>query len=316
MSVYFKKGKGWRYDFTLDGQRYTKSWFKTKAEARQAEAQKREEIKNPPPVETTPTDMAFSAMANEYLDYAKRKFAEKTYKYKVYVYQQFLAFAGDRLSREITIQLIEAYLRTRSTNINYNRHRKDLYALFNWSHKRQLISENPRPFLDRMPEPRFQRQIPTPEEMSKIMLAAGSDRPLLLVIYHTLARTDEVLRLRWEDVNFQERTVQLWTRKRQDGSWAGDKLPMNEVLYETLQQLWEKRTQDEWVFLNPNTGTRYRHRPKLMRTLCKRAGVRHFGFHAIRHYVASYLADRQKFSITQISRLLRQGHYRKVLAGD
>jgi len=27
----------------------------------------------------------------------------------------------------------------------------------------------------------------TPEEMSKIMLAAGPERPLLLVIYHTMA---------------------------------------------------------------------------------------------------------------------------------
>ena len=42
-----------------------------------------------------------------------------------------------------------------------------------------------------------------------------------------------------------------------------------------------------------------------MGTICKRAGVRHSGFHAIRHYVASYLADRRKFSITQVSRLLR-----------
>jgi integrase len=42
-----------------------------------------------------------------------------------------------------------------------------------------------------------------------------------------------------------------------------------------------------------------------MRTICKQAGIRQFGFHAIRHYVASYLADRQKFSITQVSRLLR-----------
>jgi integrase len=58
---------------------------------------------------------------------------------------------------------------------------------------------------------------------------------------------------------------------------------MNQVLYDTLQQLWEKRRQGEWVFLNPKTGTRYRHRPKLMRTICNRAGVRQFGFHAIRH---------------------------------
>ncbi len=141
--------------------------------------------------------------------------------------------------------------------------------------------------------------------MAKIILAAGPERPLLLVIYHTMARVDEILRLKWEDVNFQERTVRLWTRKRRDGSWAWDKLPMNEVLYETLQQLWQKRSQNEWVFLNPKTGTRYMHRPKLMGTICKQAGVRHFGFHAIRHYVASYLADKQKFSITQVSRLLR-----------
>ena len=88
-------------------------------------------------------------------------------------------------------------------------------------------------------------------------------------------------------------------------SWAWDKVPMNQVLYETLQPLWEKRSQNEWVFLNSNTGTRYMHRPKLMRTICKRAGVRRFGFHAIRHFGASYLADKQKFSITQVSRLLR-----------
>jgi integrase len=305
MSSYFVKSKGWRYNFILNGQRYSKCWFKTKAEARQAEAQKREELKNPTPEVETPTDMAFSVLANQYLDHAKRKFAEKTYKYKVYVYQQFLVFAGDKATGEIGIQRIEAYLRTRPTNINYNRHRKDLCALFTWAYRRRMISENPCHFLDRMPEPRFQRQIPTPEEMSKIMLAAGPDRQLLLVIYHTMARVDEILRLRWEDVNFQERTVQLWTRKRRGGSWAGDKLPMNQILCETLQQLWEKRTQDGWVFLNPNTGTRYMKRPKLMRTVCNRAGVRQFGFHAIRHYVASYLADRQKVSITQVSRLLR-----------
>jgi len=313
MSVYSVKGKGWRYDFTLKGTRYSGAWFKTKRKAKEAEEEKRKELKNPQEaekavkaeVEENQTDTVFSALANEYLDHARRKFADKTYKYKVYVYRKFLEFTGDVSIRGITIQIIEAYLRTRKTNINYNRHRKDLCALFNWAYRRRVIGENPCHFLEKMPEEKFQRQIPTPEEMSKIIMAAGPARPLLLVIYHTMARVDEILRLRWEDVNFQDQTVRLWTRKRRDGSWAWDKMPMNQVLYETLQQLWLKRTQDEWVFLNPKTGTRYIHRPKLMRTICKRAQVRHFGFHAIRHFVASYLADKQKFSITQVSRLLR-----------
>jgi len=33
MSVYLIKGKGWRYDFTLDKQRYTEACFKTKTAA-------------------------------------------------------------------------------------------------------------------------------------------------------------------------------------------------------------------------------------------------------------------------------------------
>ena len=37
MSCYFVKGKGWRYDFTQNGTRYTGAWFKTKNDAKQAE---------------------------------------------------------------------------------------------------------------------------------------------------------------------------------------------------------------------------------------------------------------------------------------
>jgi hypothetical protein len=48
-----------------------------------------------------------------------------------------------------------------------------------------------------------------------------------------------------------------------------------------------------------------KHRPKLMRTICNRAGVRQSGFPAMRHNVASHLARRQKYLITQISRLPR-----------
>ena len=309
MSVYLVKGKGWRSDFTLNGKRYTMAWFTTKRQAKEAETLKRQELQNPPAArpgaEKTTIDTGFSALANEYLDYAQRRFVERTYKYKVYVYRKFLAFAGNIPVSEITIPLIEAYIRTRSTNINYNRHRKELCTLFTWAYRRRLMAENPCHFVEKMPEPKFQRVIPTPEEMSRIMVAAGPDRPFLLVIYHTMARVDEILRLRWEDVNFQDRTVRLWTRKRRDGSWAWDIIPMNQVLLDTLWGLWQKRVQDQWMFFNEKTGTRYIHRPKIMRTICKRAGVQHFGFHALRHYVASYLADQKKFSITQISRLLR-----------
>ena len=90
MSVYSVKGKGWRYDFILKGQRYTSNWFSTKAAARQAEAKKRKEVKtgevgtkkreevtNPPAdprrpkLETTPTGMAFLELVNKWLDHVQ-----------------------------------------------------------------------------------------------------------------------------------------------------------------------------------------------------------------------------------------------------
>jgi len=203
------------------------------------------------------------------------------------------------------VSVLEIYLRSRRTNVNYNRHRKDLCALLVWAWKRQKIEQNPCFFLEKMPEPQFIRQIPTPDEMRRLLLAAGEDRPLILVLYHTLARIDEALRLRWEDVNFQERTVRLWTRKRRDGAWAADTLPMNQVLYDTLWGLWRAREQAEWVFYNEKTRTRYMRRPKLMRTLCRRAGIRYFNFHSIRAYVASLLHDSKKVSTIVISKLLR-----------
>jgi len=42
-----------------------------------------------------------------------------------------------------------------------------------------------------------------------------------------------------------------------------------------------------------------------MRSICKRDGVCPFGYHAIRHYAASLLADREKVGIATVSRLLR-----------
>jgi hypothetical protein len=53
-----------------------------------------------------------------------------------------------------------------------------------------------------------------------------------------------------------------------------------------------------------------KHRPKLMRTICNRAGVSYYGFHSIRHSVANLTADRPKVSTKRIFRLLRPTNIR------
>jgi integrase len=132
------------------------------------------------------------------------------------------------------------------------------------------------------------------------------EKPLILVLLHTLARVDEILRLEWKDVDFKLREVTRWTRKRKGGRYEPIKIDMNRDLYDVLIKLWNERTQEKWVFYNKKTGTRYNHRPKFMRSICNRAGINpHVGFHALRHFMASLLAD-MGISKKIISKLL--GH--------
>jgi len=81
--------------------------------------------------------------------------------------------------------------------------------------------------------------IPTPQEMSPILLAAGKDRPLLLALFHTMGRIDEVLRLKWENINWERHEIRLWTRKRRGGAWQFHWLPMNAELEGVFRNLWQ-----------------------------------------------------------------------------
>lgn len=296
---------GWRYRFQMDGEFYGKSGFRTKRESEAAEAAQRKALKLAKISGPEPQKSGFASLAIEYLEWGKRRFADKTWKYKRFVFQSFLDQMGDMPLTAISLPLLESFLLTRHSNSNYNRFRKELCCLLAWARKRSYIEIDPCFNLDKLPEDHAQKIIPTKDDMSRLLMAAGEDRPLILVLYHTLGRIDEILRLRWRDVNFQEQTITLWTRKRKGGEWASDTMHMNSVLHDTLWTLWKARRQEEWVFFNQLTGTRYMRRPKLMRTLCKRAGIRYFGFHAIRHYVASLLHDSKKVSLPQVSKLLR-----------
>ncbi len=146
---------------------------------------------------------------------------------------------------------MEDYLLTRPTNHNFNKERVEILVMFSRAVKRRLASFNPVAAVDKLKVEKAKKVIPTQQEMAKILLAAGKDRPFLLVLFHTMARVDEIQRLKWEDVNFTEKMVRLWTRKRTGGTWEYDWLPMNEDLEEVLWALWQRRTQDEWVFVSP-----------------------------------------------------------------
>ena len=255
--------------------------------------------------------MAFKEVANIYLDFAERTFIKNTYRQKVHVCRAFLQHCGNLPIRQITAHHLFQYLNTRPTNNNYNAHRRDLCAVFSYAKDvLEVITRNPCRKLKKMPhnpEPKY-----TPPETDVLKLIAAADpntdeRDLILTLIYSMARIDEVLRLKWEDINFEKRTLKKWTRKRAGGSYEAVEVSMNEELHSIMKRRWVIRDNQIWVFYNTKTEDRYTRRPKLMKGLCKRAGIDpDFGFHSLRHFVASLLADSGKVSKKTIGALL--GH--------
>lgn len=209
-----KVRKDWRYSFEYLKKTHAGGGYKTRRQAVTARETHRKKLKEAG--KKKQTGITFSDLSGQYLDHAERKFVKDTYNYKSLVYASFIAHQGDLPVAQITSKHIHKYLSTRPTNNNYNMHRKDLSALFNWGRRTlKLQIHNPCLDIDKMPHQAKEKAIPTEKEILQIIAAAdiGYEKDIILCCLHTLGRIDEILRLTWQDVNFEKKAVTLWTRK-------------------------------------------------------------------------------------------------------
>ena len=175
-----KASKTYKFTFQVNGRIYGGGGFKTKKEAWTAREEKRKLILSGADTTATTairTDMAFSALVNTYLDGSQRRHAPKTYKYKVFVFKNFMKHAGDIPISKVTPYLIQDYRRTRASNSNYNRHRKDLMALFEYARRiLGIVQVNPCAVIEKLPEEKKPKAIPTQEEFVRMITRRGRRR--------------------------------------------------------------------------------------------------------------------------------------------
>jgi integrase len=181
-----------------------------------------------------------------------------------------------------------------------NKELRFIKALFNHAIAMEWATYNPCTGIKPFPIDSELKYIPPEEDVRKILeKASPKQKAYVLVAIHSLGRSSSINNLRWDDV-FEDHLV-LRTRKCKNSNVKKIKIPLNDVLKDVLSQIPHDA---EYVFVK-RTGEKFDYRDKLIPSLCRKAKVRRFTLHCLRHFAASKL-DNTGTPLTDIQALL--GH--------
>ncbi len=269
-----------------------------------------------------PTDLELlMSWGNEYLDHVERTMSRPTITEKRLVLRDFFAFCGKQNITAIhAITSAKAYTflselsDKRGANVA-NKYRKNLLSAWKWG--ADFVEDFPQttsPFQKVKPfsVERKERYVPPEEDVIKVLQQAkGQDLVMLLTLYFTGARRGEVFKLRWEDVNLDEGKIRLKDNKAGNGQTRVRWMQMHHELIKALA--WWKKARPckvDNVFMQVQCdsfmGNIFTQRRHFMKCLCERAGVKCFGFHAIRHKAAAITFVQSGLNAAQVL----MGHYR------
>jgi integrase len=163
-----------------------------------------------------------------------------------------------------------------------------LSGLFREARKSELVKENP---VALVKKPKMENEIVRyldPEEESRLLAFAPEPfRSAILVSIHSGLREGELAALTWNDVRFNEQSIVV--RHSKNGSFRV--IPMSKTLYRTLEAM-PRHVASSYVFTNTNTSGPYgRFNNTVWRATLRRAGIKNFRWHDLRHTFGSRLAQ-------------------------
>lgn len=126
-------------------------------------------------------------------------------------------------------------------------------------------------------------------------------KPIVITALNTGMRRGEILSLRWDkNIDLKHGFILLDITKNGERR----EIPINDTLRATFKGI-QRRLDIPYVFFDPITGNPYQEVKRSFPSACRRAGIRDFRFHDLRHTFASHLVM-AGVDITTVSRLL--GH--------
>ncbi|HEC64360.1 MAG TPA: site-specific integrase [bacterium] len=182
---------------------------------------------------------------------------------------------------------MEKYKRRRQSqvsNATVNREVACLKHIFTKAIEWGMVQKNPGKKVKLLRERNTRLRYLDEKEITKLHDACAEHlKPIVTVALNTGMRKEEILSLKWKDVDFRSRIISILDTKNGESR----EIPINDSIYRTL--LVAKKLPDSpWVFCKSN-GKRYGNVRKAFEGARKRAGIVDFRFHDLRHTFASHL---------------------------
>jgi len=224
----------------------------------------------------------------EYLSHAKLRLQETTIEDKEYSAIIIEKIIGDVPVGAFNEHHVSLYQKTRHAqgvkNRTINKELAYVFALLKWARREQKI-ETRKVDYQKLPEHRPIPIVLSPGEIARLLNEADPfHRALLLCLYSVGLRWSEARRLKWEDIDFENRALRCIQK---GGSWKI--LPAPPALLAALEAI-RGRSDSEYVFFTKRARGPITNMRKSLETARKKAGIQKRVYpHLLRHSLASHM---------------------------
>jgi len=299
----FKKGRKWYVDYTYKGRRYRKAISRHKRTAEKALNDIELKIDRGEHLGITEEKrVTLKDFAERYLEYSKTNKRPRTFKRDITSLRALTPFLGGSYLGELNLEKIERYKSIRKGQVSpasVNRELGCLRHLLNRAVEWGYLKHSPMKGVEFLKEPAGRTRFLSRSEL-QILLdeSAPRLRPIVLTAVTTGMRLGEVMDLTWSCVNFTLRTITIERTKNNETRVV----PISDILMTEVLKL---PREDERVFPYPFPR-------KTFANAVKRAKIKDFRFHDLRHTFASYLAM-GGYNLRTIQQLLGHKDLRMVM---
>jgi integrase len=290
----FRRSNGvWYVRFTLNGKRRMLS---TKERDKEKALLKIREIVNQSAEDKHLSESrqktTFAKLTLEYRPFAEKTKSVSTLRGEASVTKHLLKAFGNKNLQEITGRDIENYMLTLSKSVKpatVNRHIALMRHMLRKATEWGYIKDNPARMVKQFKEPPGRTRWLTDSERERLLYECRLSKSELLyqIVFTALntgMRKGELENLTWEDVDFKERVITIRTSKNNETRH----IPINKALLAVLHNLYNRMPHAHYVFSKPD-GKVYGNWKRAFDTACKKARVKDFRFHDLRHTFGSYL---------------------------